>query len=523
MSLRTKCTHCDREAVLVDEALGKNVRCKGCGKPFVARPLPLAAAVGKNGSDPEMRAALKAGQPTAVKTRVRPPSHADDSDDDADDGHPQRRVARKPQADMTLWIGLSAIGLVTIVASVLTFVLIANRQAAVAHVPPQIAKAPAVVEQPFVRPPKAEPPAKVDAPPKVDPKVEAKIEPAPKEDPQPKADPPVEPPMPPPMPNFGEAPANLYGTQGNAQIAPALAAPYTMPRARADDTFYRLGNPRVGPFGDNPRGAFTVQFQVAQRGKLAATHLVIRFTDKHIDRVAVGPSINREKGVLRVNIDPKNTNQFPEDAEVYLMREDPTFGNPPGRFLVSDVIRMGNFTLEETRPRDWTPQEIVRFTKEAPPGLRENAFPDFGVDTQFAGSSGGPIPHRFVDPKGYLLGLEFRVGSWQGEQCLGALHPVYSLDQNQLHPGRITAKEGYAVSGAEVQVRNNVDAIKLHFRRIKPDGSLDPADSYESPWFGATDPTARIVTLGDTGARVLGFSSRAGAVIDGFALVLERR
>ena len=62
MSLRTICPHCDREAVLVAEALGKSVRCKGCSKTFTAR------AAAKVGSDPEMRAVVKAGAATATKT-----------------------------------------------------------------------------------------------------------------------------------------------------------------------------------------------------------------------------------------------------------------------------------------------------------------------------------------------------------------------------------------------------------------------------------------------------------------------
>ena len=516
MSLRTKCPHCDREAVLVAEALGKSVRCKGCGKTFVARHIGAA------------HTAVKAGQPMAVETRVRPHSNGDDSEDDFDADGPQRNLRRKPQSDRTLWIGLSAIGLVTVVASAFSFTLIASRQAAVEHVPPipppLVARAPAIVEAPVVRQPKADPPAKVDAPPKVEPKVEAKIEPAPKEDPQPKVDPVVaEPPMPPPLPKFVEAPANLYGTQGNAQIAPALLAPHTIMRARSDDTFYRIGNPRVAPSGGNPRGSFHVQFQVAPRGKLSATHLVLRFNDNKVFKTALGPVVNKDKGSVGSVKDPTTGAQFPEDIECYLVRVDSSFGNPAGVFLVSDVVHLGNFAGEETRPRDWTSEEIARFTKEAPPGLRENAFPEIGVDTQFAGSSLGGIPRRYVDPKGHLLGLEYRIGAWRGEQCISGLQPVYSLDQNKLYPNRVVAKEGYAVSGAEVQVRNQVDAIKFRFRRIKPDGALDPADAYESAWFGAFDPTGPNTTLGDTGPRVLGFVTRAGVVVNGFALVLDRR
>ena len=148
MSLRTKCPHCEREAVLVAEALGKNVRCKGCTKAFIARPVNGAGnANGKPGSDPEMRAAVKAGQPTTAKARIRP--HSSDEDDEQ-----PRHDVRVPEPMTTLWIGLGAIGFVTVLASVLTFVLIANRHPhaqAFAHVPPPPpAPPPPVVKQ---RPP----------------------------------------------------------------------------------------------------------------------------------------------------------------------------------------------------------------------------------------------------------------------------------------------------------------------------------------------------------------------------------
>ena len=109
---------------------------------------------------------------------------------------------------------------------------------------------------------------------------------------------------------------------------------------------------------------------------------------------------------------------------------------------------------------------------------------------------------------------------WNGEQCLDGLRPIYRHDQDNAFKERELAKEGYAVSGADVQIRNNVDAIKFHYRRIKEDGSLDPNNSYEGPWFGVPTPAARVVTLGDTGPRLLGIFTRSGAVVDGMALVM---
>src|SRR4051812_44309655 len=109
MSLRTTCPHCEREAVFAAEALGKSVRCKGCGKAFAVK------STGKPASSHE-HAAVRAGQPPRARNQS-----ADNGDDEHDD-HPLRREAADSQ--MSLWIGLGAIALVTVLASVLVFVLI---------------------------------------------------------------------------------------------------------------------------------------------------------------------------------------------------------------------------------------------------------------------------------------------------------------------------------------------------------------------------------------------------------------
>ncbi|HEX3316143.1 MAG TPA: hypothetical protein VHR72_14695, partial [Gemmataceae bacterium] len=310
---------------------------------------------------------------------------------------------------------------------------------------------------------------------------------------------------------------------GGDEVLPGVSASHTRMRARADDSFYRLENPRVTANGANPRGAFLLHFKIVERGKHAATHLMLRFPGNRFEVTSFGGSFfDREQGTVKVTRDPNGQAQFPEDIECFLARIDSSHGNPEGVFLVSDVVRIGD-PGQPTRPRNWTPAEIVRFTKEAPAGLRENAYPGVGVETPFAGISQGGVPRRHVDPKGHLLGLEYRVGSWAGESCIGGLRPIYLADQGKLFPQSAMAKEGYAVSGAEVQFRNNVDAVKLHFRRIKPDGSLDPTDSYEGTWFGAPDPACRTILLGDTGPRVIGIFTRSGAVVDGLALVLAAK
>jgi hypothetical protein len=496
MSLRTKCPYCQREAVLVAEALGKNVRCKGCGKTFTAQP------AAKVGSDPEMRAAVKtgstavkAGTATATKARIRPPVHDHEDEDDS-----RTRTGNGAESKATLWIGLSAIGTITTLMSVLVFVLIVNR-----HPQPQLAHAAA--------PPPVKPQPVVEAPPQV-----AVVPPAPKEAP------PVPRPVFEPAPKVPGTPASLYGTQGGDEVAPGVLAPRTFMRASADDSFYRVSAPQVLAVGNNPRASLRVEFQRVERRKFKATHLMIRFVAGGGEKLTM-PVIEGDNGSLTATKDPTTGEQFPEIAECFLVRFDLSRGEPSATFLVSNIARAADVP-NPTRPRDWTPGEIARFSKPAPAfasGLQDNGNPGVGVDTPSVGDwSNGLVSHRYADPQKPLLGVQYRLGSWAGEKCLGGLAPIFSQEQAIGYPAFERAKEGYAVAGAEVQIQKHIDAIKFHYRRIKADGSLDPSDAYEGQWFGVPDPAARIVTLGDTGPRVLGIFVKCGAVIGGVALVMEK-
>ena len=137
--------------------------------------------------------------------------------------------------------------------------------------------------------------------------------------------------------------------------------------------------------------------------------------------------------------------------------------------------------------------------------------------------NGGLIPCRWVDPKTPVIGFEAQPGSWAGEPALGSLRPIYTRDANGTpNHQRIVAREGFAVSGIEVLRHNYVNAVKPHFRKLRPDGSLDPGDAYQGDWLGFPNQPGDRRTLGDTGARVIGLFTRCGAVVDGVVLVLDR-
>jgi len=269
-----------------------------------------------------------------------------------------------------------------------------------------------------------------------------------------------------------------------------------------------------------PRMKLRVDFTMTRTGKNHPTNFVIRTGENQTLFVGVGDFVTRPNGVAGVDRDVGD-GPFPEQFECFFVIRDEAYGVPTPVLLVSNVLKTGNFRIPAVA-RDWMPEEIELMSREPPENLRPNHLPNVGVDTEFVGTSSGLGPNRYVDPKGHLLGVECRLGSWAGENALGAVRPIFRRDQAKLYPLFSVAKEGYAVSGAELKLKTYVNAIKLHFRKIRPDGSLDPNDSYEGPWVGVMYDGTPTKSLGDTGARVIGLFTRSGAVVDGMALVLDR-
>jgi hypothetical protein len=318
----------------------------------------------------------------------------------------------------------------------------------------------------------------------------------------------------------------LYGDQGGEPVAPADAGlPSTVMRARRDDTFFKLSNPREGQTsGPGPkRNALLIDYAVAHRGKFDGGTLVILTEGGRAD-VALTSVIGRDHGTIELvgvsrfgNLTlPKNAT-FPKNAEMYVTRGDDRY-RPPSNFMVSNSVVLGEMKVT-TRARDWTPEEIERYSKPPPNYTSPNVHPNVGEDVPPLAEGGGKF--RFVEPDGRLLGLEYHLGEWQGEKCVGGLVPIFSADQPSSKPSRVMARPGYAVAGAEVHGGKLVYAIRLLFRRVKPDGSLDAADAYAGEWIG-TPPAGEAKTLVNDGRRVMGIHIQQGAVIDRFALVVGK-
>lgn len=330
-------------------------------------------------------------------------------------------------------------------------------------------------------------------------------------------------------------PGELYGDQGGEQVAPADAGqPNTIMRARRDDTFFKLSNPREGQVTERGRmiNALLIDYAVVRRGKIDGGTLILHTDDGSQAKVELNSIVNRDHGTIslvgvqhfgprfgpRMGKGRTTDIDLPKNIEMYVTRDDARY-RPPGKFMVSNSVVMGQMKVM-TRARDWTAEEIDRYGKPPPNWTTPNTHPNVGEDVPPL--DGPAVFHRrFVEPEGRLLGLDYHLGEWNKEKCIGGLVPIFSTDQPTSLTSRVIARPGYAVAGAEVHTGKEVYAIRLLFRRIKPDGTLDAADAYEGEWIG-TPPAGQAQTLVNDGRRVMGINLKQGAVVDRFALVVGK-
>ncbi|HET6879304.1 MAG TPA: hypothetical protein VFI31_04085 [Pirellulales bacterium] len=153
-------------------------------------------------------------------------------------------------------------------------------------------------------------------------------------------------------------------------------------------------------------------------------------------------------------------------------------------------------------------------------GKRPFGEPLLGEDTFFVGNKGGS-PRRIVQAGSYLCGVECKLGEF-GEKCLSDIEPLFSRETATRLPLVAVARDGYAVGAARINTYTYVDALQLVFMRIKPDGQLDPDDSYTSDWLGVRGAGNTYVLTGN-GMPVIGIYSRTGLILDALALVIDTK
>jgi hypothetical protein len=330
-------------------------------------------------------------------------------------------------------------------------------------------------------------------------------------------------------PKEGAKPEEMYGDQGGEKVLPASSkAPGAVMRARREDTFLKISNPRFGQTGAKGKGAkaLLVDYEVVSRGKFDGGALVLRTDSGDKAEVELTSIVGKDSGTIQLvgvqqfgNVKITKNVAIPENLELYVVRGDDRY-DPPSRYMVSNSLVMGKMKTT-SRPRDWTAAEIKRYSGPPLAYKNRNGYPDVGEDVPALPEARGLQQYRYVDPDGRLLGLDYHVGDWDKRKTVWRLAPVYSADQPKQHSARSIARKGYAVAGAEVNVDKYVCGIRLLFQRVKPDGTLDAKDAYAGEWIGAPPADGGKATkLVDDGRRVMGIHFHQGAIVDRFALVV---
>lgn len=140
-----------------------------------------------------------------------------------------------------------------------------------------------------------------------------------------------------------------------------------------------------------------------------------------------------------------------------------------------------------------------------------------GTRTEVAGGEGGFPFQNLGDGVRPIRGFRYALGSFAGVQALSQLEPLYD---SAPAPGQtIVARDGYVVTGLEVDAEKFVTAARVVFARQIADGQLDASDTYKSDWIGTpTDKPTQV--LGGGTSPLTGIYGRRGALIDALGAVV---
>lgn len=316
-------------------------------------------------------------------------------------------------------------------------------------------------------------------------------------------------------------PKDVYGDQGGEKTLAASYAkmPTAIMRARAEDTFLKLSNPRMRGVG------YDVDYDVISRGKFDGGLLVLRSDDGGKTEIKINIT-GKDNGTISVGVSEKGQKlskgaaPLPKIVEMYVVRTDDLY-DPSLRCLVSNVVSTGKLRTT-SKPRDWTADELVGYGIGPRAYKDANAPPGVGIDVPGIMRPTFGVGARYVDPDGKLLGVDYLPGSWANRARIGQIVPVFDVDQTKQHTARILARQGYAVSGAEAYLEENtfIYGMRLIFSRVQANGTYDLKDSYKSNWIGSPAPEGKSTTFANDGRRVVGISLRRIAVVDQLALVV---
>src|SRR5262249_46016995 len=130
----------------------------------------------------------------------------------------------------------------------------------------------------------------------------------------------------------------------------------------------------------------------------------------------------------------------------------------------------------------------------------------------------GTIEHdpkfKTVGPPGaILIGVEAHFEPFADRVIVRGVRPIYRVSGKEefgeqfgndlSNSFTLKARDGYAVGGITGKAAWWCNGFSLTFMKVNPDGSLNPADAYESPWAGYNGPSA-VVKVMSGGAPAIG-------------------
>lgn len=144
-----------------------------------------------------------------------------------------------------------------------------------------------------------------------------------------------------------------------------------------------------------------------------------------------------------------------------------------------------------------------------------------GEPTELIGGPEGWQFQVFDRERRPVLGFRHAMGSWGNQPAVAEFTPLFDRTAHAGGADLVLAREGYAVGSLEVVAEVLVNAVRVHFVRLRPDGTLDKSDAYLSDWIG--NPAGKTPReIGDGVMRVIGICGRHGTVKNALALILDK-
>lgn len=298
---------------------------------------------------------------------------------------------------------------------------------------------------------------------------------------------------------------------------------------------YKLSNARIGNPGPGPSPKLMVHYEriAGEEGGIGPS-VVLRTPDgnEHSTIGGFGPFEGKKKaGDYIVDLGFRAIGgRAPQNLEVYLVQNDRRWEDEGFRpkFKVSNSVVIGNMGRPLQLAREWKPDEAAKLSNPPPAAPKVNANNTVGEDTQFIGNTMGLLPPlRYADPNKHpVIGVLYRAGKGEPDKgqkidCLVHLTPAYDSRQTRYGQEAVFAKPGYAVGALHVKTKKVVTAVQVVFMKQKPDGTLDPSDSYASKWLGHPEVGDKEATITGDGRKVIGMHLKHFGIVHAVALVLE--